>query len=545
MVVLLLMAALGVALSSSSLFQLWATTREVQQAEITHGARSVVAAAVESLYTSDAMSFDGSLDLEPAGVDWARLTFDLDQAQEWQIPHSTTNIGGTGTILGYGDRPVPPGAVHLIGVSREKEVERSVEALIQVVEFPYAVAATGPITFKGKVTIATLSPDEELLPADIVSNSSSDEAVVFSSETMVTGDAQAVGGVKLPDSEQVDIWGEVRSGADPVQFPQIKLSNLDPATLGGNYEDLSLEQNPPAPLSPVPLEGAARADGPLVVNGDLDMQGALLYSTQSIHIKGDLTGTGILAAQGFIQVDGMSTLDGANRLALVSGGQVTLKGTGAASSMFKGLVACEGFSADQVTVRGSLVVNGDETSAVTLEDTQVYYEPVSVQAQALPSTVYPSFLGSSSPGGTSYILVFNMDDNQIDIFDTLQIQNEQGIPHTEFVQNPLGYPDAIPRTSVPFDPVIVGSAPALDDPDYQNFQSDLTQALEGLDELDDLFWDQASDLIFNDIRNRFDTMEPGGSGGMEFIPGYTLTLDEFLRPEEKTKLLFWREAGRI
>ena len=59
-----------------------------------------------------------------------------------------------------------------------------------------------------------------------------------------------------------------------------------------------------------------------------------------------------------------------------------------------------------------------------------------------------------------------------------------------------------------------------------------------------VFWDN-SDMILNDVRHQLNSMDVQTGGGAEFLPGYTITLDEFIRPEDRTKLLFWREAGKL
>jgi hypothetical protein len=187
----------------------------------------------------------------------------------------------------------------------------------------------------------------------------------------VAGDVQAVGNIQLAPGDDCQVGGEVRGGALPVSLPQVNLQALDPA--GPGCVDL------PASMTSQTLSGRGRASGSLLVNGDLELDAALLFVAGDLRVRGGVKGKGAIVVLGTTTIENGCSLDAGHRLALLSRGDVTLTGGGAQGSFFQGLVYTEGrLTANQLTLVGSVLAQGNgpvgltESNVVTLGDTQDY-----------------------------------------------------------------------------------------------------------------------------------------------------------------------------
>lgn len=557
LLLLLFMTVLATVLASGSATQMWIGTKSLSRTTASNAAQSVVNAAIERVYASGDLSYSGELEIEQGQGTWAGLSFVPDQAQDWGIPYSTNNVGGTAAIPGWGGRSVPPGAIHLIGVGRVREAERTVEAVLRVVEFPYAVACSGPIRTGGSMKIATQGATEsELLPADIVSNSEASDSIVLGAGSVVTGDAQSVGGISLAGGAEVDVWGELRPNSDPVQFPELDLQTLEPDNSDGMADVLGQDHYITAEI----FEGSVTRYGDLTMDQALTMDGALLYVEGDLWLKGDLQGTGIVVCLGDLRVDGKSRLEGANRLALVSDGTITLQGSGDSASAFRGLVYSRGFRAKDVTVRGSLVVHGSSTASVDLQDANVFYEPIIVQTQSVARTFIDHPIDLVRQGEAKHIfLLLNPESATVEGYYSDELP--ENFDPEVFAQDIDTYPDVQPVFSVDLDGDLLGAA---NNPDVVPDRDEMQSALESLaadliTEIEqfgiedglvaDIFGDppdiQAPALQSLTNAILFTDPTEATGGGMEFAPGQTLSFGEFLRPEERTRLVFWHETGRL
>lgn len=554
LLLVLVVATLGLTLAGGSSAQLWFSLRESNQVQATQGARTVVASTIEQIFESDDLSFGSNLEsveMTPPNVEFARLTFDPAQASDWGIPYSTSNAGSTQTRLGWGRRIVPAGAIHLVGVSRQGNVERTVEAFLRVEHFPYAIAASGQINTAGSLTVASLDPElpGRYRPADIVSNSPALNAITIAPGSLITGDAQAVGQIIVSNPDSVDIWGEVRSEADPIQLQRMDWAQLDP--LGSRpFEELTTGYFASNEI----FEGTVRRDGDLTINGNLEMDAAFLYVSGNLRITGDLTGSGIVVVRGNVMVEGKATLAGANKMALLAEGSIDLTGQGQNSSSFRGLVYTQqGFSARQVTVRGALVVDGDASSTVGLRDVNIYHEPLIVEStgpRQLVNFDLPLLPMAPSFQPDTAFSVVNRDNRNFEVYQLSVIDTvveDTGL----FLADPTSYPSVTPVISFPIANVF------FDEPwgpgheaATPGFVQDMANALSG--KVNPTMIAAAvgtpSDpgpFIMEALVSFNDAFFGLGNMGIVFTPNQVLEMGEFLRPEERTRLLYWREGGPL
>ena len=310
-----------------------------------------------------------------------RLTFDSQQAEQLGIAYSTNNLEKDQSTRGAGGRSVPQNSVLLIGEGRCGGVVRRVETVLAVPPFPYAVASAGPVDARLGVTIAGLpnsgNPDASgaaWLPADLLSNDSSAQAIFLGSGTSITGNVKAAGTVTLdPNAQQaIKIDGRVTSGAAREKIPHIPLANFDPLVGSAPYTTLTAD-----PQGPASLSGVFRRQGNLHCAQGLSMDGGVLYVDGDLSVSGGITGKGLIACTGKLTVQGQSDFQSGNGLAVLAGKDLKVSGSGASGSFFQGLMYTEGsFEADKVTLVGTLVA-ADETTTrpVVLKNARIFHDP--------------------------------------------------------------------------------------------------------------------------------------------------------------------------
>lgn len=552
LLLVLVVATLGLTLAGGSSTQLWFSLREDSVTRATNGARSVAAATIESIFASPDLEFGNAnenVELTLPELDWARLTFSVDQAADWGIPYSTSNVDSTQTVLGWGKRVVPAGAVHIVAVAKAGNLERTVEAFLRVEHFPYAIASSGPIQTSGSLTVATLDSKQpgQYSPADIVSNSDQSDALVLAAGSLVTGDAQAVGDVRVNSPATTEVWGEVRSGADPVQLQRLDFVDLDPKFR--LHEPLGSSVYSQAPTV---FDGTVRRQGDLTIMGDLEMDAAYLFVTGDLTVTGDLSGAGIIVVEGDATIQGMATLAGANKMALVAGGAIDLTGDSANTSSFRGLVYTQdSFTARRVTVKGALVVDGDGSSRVSLHDTKFFHEPLVVESTGPRDLInYPM----ATVLGEATFSVVNYDNRKFEVYHLSDID---GVVEDIdlFLADPSSYPTVVPQRSADIADILFdqpGGTPAHEAA-INTLIGDLRTSLTGFiptAELDVALgrtgsWEDWGPLILETTMKFSDASFGLGNKGLVFAPNQVLELGEFLRPEERTRLLFWQESGRL
>ncbi|MBI3929336.1 MAG: hypothetical protein HY319_27565 [Armatimonadetes bacterium] len=382
-----LIITLGFTLAGGTVAHLHVTSRASNELYALNLARSTVSLAIDRVFESESFgaardpthSLDIELEGTPAGAS-GRLTFNEPKAEEWEIPLSTNHLAGTAATEVSGGRSLPPGTVHLVAVGRCGGTVRTVEAVFRTGLFPQAIVFSGPLRSSGDLTVAAydpLSQNQSQQPADVVSNGAGPGAVTLGPNTLVTGDVQTAGSAALDAGARVQ--GEVREDQPAVQIPRLDLARFDPQAAGVGYEALADATYDDAPTV---IAGAARSDHDLTVLGDLQLDGGLLYVDGDLQIQGGLVGRGFVVTTGNLEVVGGAELDAANNLALLSGGEIALRGTGQESSYVQGLIYSRGsLRAEQLTVVGALVMDGTAAETADISRSRIWHDPRAAQVE--------------------------------------------------------------------------------------------------------------------------------------------------------------------
>ncbi|MBN9414223.1 MAG: hypothetical protein J0I12_02235 [Candidatus Eremiobacteraeota bacterium] len=314
------------------------------------------------------------------------ITFNPGQAADWKMPYSTNNLGGDNPVAGNDpSKPIPKHSAQLIARGTIGGVTRQVECVLYIPPFPYAVATAGPFQSDGKLIIGALNEalkdgqkpaPEEILKANLASNSRDPKALVLGKDSRVSGDVRSVGGVET--DKTVYIGGRVRPGEDPIQIPKESVTKydpdnaFDPAT--GTYHPRPGLQTMPAVSNSPTVSGFSKCRGNMTVTGGLDLKGGVLYVQGSATIEGGIRGKGALFVENNLTLTGATNLKTDNQVAVLSGGDVSIIGSGQESSLFQGLLYNEGsFKAQQITLMGVLIQN-KESAVTNITDAALYYQ---------------------------------------------------------------------------------------------------------------------------------------------------------------------------
>lgn len=391
----LVLSVLVLGLTRLSVAHLWLSTRSnttLNASSLVNSAASAAMAKVLEKATYGPSDPDIVLE-RPQGR--AVVTFSPERGRALQVPHSTNNLNGTSPVEGYQGRVVAAGTALVIATCEFGGSRRQVEAVLHAPPFPWAIVAGGTLQTKERVLIGSIPegawpppPDDELLPADVLANSTDSRAIVLSGQCSVLGDVESPGGIVL-EGREVSVKGEVRPGSAPIKVPQLEATKYDPEAMGLDFDDLS-QLDTSADV--VPIQGAAKKRGDLEVNG-LRLEGGQLYVEGNLTVRGSVTGTGALICTGNLDLQGLK-LDSATELAVLADGQVDLRGTGPVASAVKGLFyAGGGLSAKDLTVVGT-VVAGRAQGQVELENARVLSEPAPAPVPEGDGTYY---IGESTP----------------------------------------------------------------------------------------------------------------------------------------------------
>lgn len=283
-----------------------------------------------------------------------RLSFHPGKAAELGLPLSCNNVASDTPKEGWKGRLVPSEAVQLIGVGLVGGVTRTVEMVLHVPRFPYVISSSGSFVCDGPLRLgvvpAHLDPTklsgEELLPGHLVSNSRDPRAVQISGETVVSGDVEAVGGITM--SAPAVVQGSVKPHSQEASLAKLRVGDYDPLGKYAGVESfLGSHQSET-------LAGYNRGTGDVVVSGDLNLEAGVLYVDGQLRVSGGVKGRGALIATGGIVLGGASTLESDHQVALLSQGDIELRGSGS----FRGLIYTEGNLTSQgVKLLGSLITN--------------------------------------------------------------------------------------------------------------------------------------------------------------------------------------------
>lgn len=462
----------------------------------------------------------------------ALVTFHEATARANGLRMSTNNLRGTADIAGDGDTMVPSGTVELSVLAQAHGTQRRVDVVLRIPPFPWAIASAGRIQTRNGVLVAAIpegvwpppSDPSKLLPADLVANANEGGAIVLGDQSLVLGDVETPGGVVLGQNS-VEVRGEIRDGAAPVDLPALRPSEYDPQSTGSTYFEISdgdLQE----------LVGIARASSSVTFPNKLKLSSGTLYVDGNLTLERGVEGNGALIATGDITVKAGAQFEGVTELAVVSGGRVRLSGVGTQRSAIRGLFYAEqGLEASELTLAGSLLT-GSASTGVELDQVNVLHQPISGSGGSIPSgTFYVGgvTIGSGTPdpmstgimpGGTP------LPSGQVPLFNVI-LQPTNG-----------GYPLII-TISTPLTGLTVGPQTVQDSDELAEFLSDAEEQIRaslvmGLTPSDMFF--QLLDQMSSGIQ-QFGELDGGTS------PGVLLTGDIslFLPLEDRVRVVSWVE----
>lgn len=368
-----MLATLGLLMASLSVTHLGLMSRESNGAIAGDLARSVLALGIQRIFQDQTVGSPGNLttlSLPPwEGPESCRglLTFDPVVASNERIGCSLNNLDSGGSVLGAGGQVVPLHGVLLVAVGECNGVRREISAVINVPPFPYAIAADGPVESGGQLEVGAAefspppaTPVEDLDPAVLFSNS----GITLGPNTTINGDLKSAGAIALDPG--VNVTGLVQPNQERNAVPNVTLTQYDPEVTGQGY----------SPVDPgVPqLGGRNRFDGVLHYSGDLQLIGAVLFVNGDLQVDGSLSGTGLVVTTGSLTIAGQANMTSADQVALLSGGDMTLGGTGVGTSRLRGVVYCEGdLQASHLKLEGGLITRqrGATPPRMALDEVQV------------------------------------------------------------------------------------------------------------------------------------------------------------------------------
>ncbi|GMU55829.1 MAG: hypothetical protein AMXMBFR33_49750 [Candidatus Xenobia bacterium] len=374
LIVVALLATIGLLIASLSVTHLGLMARESNQAIAGDLARSVLALSVERIFRDKTVGTPGQLETltlpawegAPADCEGV-LSFDPTEAANRGIPLSLNNLLGGGATLGAGGQVVPVRSVHLVAVGSCNGVRCQIEAILNVPPFPYAIAADGPVASSGQLEVgaAESSPPagvtvDQLDPAVLFSNAQ----IALGPATTIQGDLKAAGSISLDPGTSVS--GLVQPNQAPSDVPVVPLASFDPEANGQAFSAIP-DVSPAVPQ----LAGRWKRTGELHYLGNLELVGAVLFVDGNLTVDGSLSGTGLIVTTGSLTIAGQAQMTSADQVALVSGGNLSLNGSGKASSKIRGVLYSEGnFSAQHLRLEGGLITHrrSGPPPTLTLDD---------------------------------------------------------------------------------------------------------------------------------------------------------------------------------
>ena len=384
----MVLSVLALGLVRLSVGHLWLTSRANSSLACSSLANSAAAAAVAKV--------QGNREYGPADpplvvtsdLGRAVVHFSPERTREDGLPYSTNNLDGTTPVEGYGGRQVAPGTARIIATSHAGSSRRTVDAVLRLPPFPWAILTGGKLSTAERVLIGTLPegawpppPDADLLPADVLANATDARSVVLDGECTITGDVESPGGI-VTSGRDVVVKGEIRPGSEPVEVPQLRASQYDPAQRGIDFDRLAATDV----TSILPLQGAVRSEGDVEVAG-LQLSGAQLFVDGDLKVSGSIEGSGVVICTGDVDISSIS-LQGATELAVLADGRIDLQGAGRTGSTVRGtFYAGDSLSAKNLTVVGT-VVAGNASGDVKFENARMIAEPPDPIVTNTATTIY-------------------------------------------------------------------------------------------------------------------------------------------------------------
>ncbi len=522
LLVVTIVALLAFALAASSVTHLNLMARDANASLALDRARSAIDLTLAHLYTDINFGQAGETVTSSAAdgsTGW--VTFDSVKATQLGVGPSLSNLSNGTAIVAPDGQTVPVQGVYLQALGEANGVKRRVTAVLAVPPFPYAIATDGPIAVGGRLVVGSLSPGQsptaptaQLKPADLASNDSQ-TAIDLGPNSIVRGSLKAVGGVRVDPSSTVN--GRQLTGQAPITVPNMMIDSFDPANLG--QSSATLQPN----YQSTTFTGALRRNGNVNIDGDLNLNHALVFVRGDLSITGSVSGDGVLVCSGDLTVGRQATIAATQRVAILAGGSLTLEGNGPASSNVRGLLYAEnGISAKQVLVEGAIVAR--RPPSVHVEDLRVAANGSLLQA---PFTV--AVPGAPNP---QPVAVVNFSDGSVTTKQSLTTGGVFTLPPggTESTLEVYTKPDGnliIRMTQVNPQPP-PGTEPTVVDNVYSS-ADELAAALQSMG-LTDPQNVNAPDPVVSS------TGSPGSSFPLSLDPSKVLPL------EERTRVLLWHET---
>lgn len=291
-------------------------------------------------------------------------------------PHSTNNLYEDNAVRGWNGTIVPARSLHLVAVGTVGPTRRVIEVQYQNNPFPYAIGSNSPLLSEGDLLVGSLPEgkihsltdppaDDQLKPGHMRSNSAAQQSVELSDRTLITGNVESAGGIKLDKDTRV--LGAARPFSGTTRFPDIDIHRFDPG-------DQSPKLN--SQIGAETLEGRFRVDTSLQVDGDLTLQDGVLYVEGDVHIKGGLKGKGAIVATGKLVIDRASNFAQDSQVALLANGDLEMHGQGSDRSYVQGLVYSKGsVKTSDLTLLGSLIQGGRSDGQVDVSNSHLVHVP--------------------------------------------------------------------------------------------------------------------------------------------------------------------------
>ena len=276
-------------------------------------------------------------------------------------PYSMNNYAADKPTMGFGQQPVPAHSVLLMATGVQGKTRRALKCVLHTPKYPFAIAATGPITVTGNFLVGAVKNSDELPnpmtmdnlhPADVASLSSGDPAVVLEGTSTVAGAVRTPGRAELRGAV-------VRGGVvhQKVDLPHLVVRSYDTA---GRPFLRELAASSPGTV----LRGWCRAgDGLDIESGGLELSEAVLYVKGNLHVRGGISGLGAVFVDGNVIIEDGVALRSNQELAVCCTGDLTVRGKGPDTYLY-GLLYCQGqFTAEKITLVGAFLSDSGSSAA--------------------------------------------------------------------------------------------------------------------------------------------------------------------------------------
>lgn len=422
LLIFLLVFGMLVVSAGTSIFQIRLSNHE----EGTEGARALAEATAQVMIARlikdqgldsntrlDGGNFEMRLTLPetyPGGE--GLLTLNSSRATALDIPLSYNNLTNGNAVTGRNGLAVAAETANLVAVGRYRNQECKIEVVLNIPKFPYVVSSTVPLEGENMTVFGVSDPsalvsgfnvpDDKRETGHIATNAPGTGSLTLKGTSNIKGDAQSRGTVVKTDPTVV-VSGEIRNQAALAPVPDVDLTTFDPDNRpGATVTDLGSSI-----MGGTPISGFNKSDTQLDVNGNLNLNGGVVFVDGPVRITGGISGNGALIATGSVEITGGggASFTGANGAAILAGGDLTLSGAGpSAKQDFRGLVYTTGnLSTNNVNIAGSVAINNTSGTGqpATVKDTNMV-ESQQLATVSIPVTVTVAPPGGLDPGPATY-----------------------------------------------------------------------------------------------------------------------------------------------